>query len=65
MEQREQQIIRVSLIGIITNVVLAAFKFVVGFLANSVAIVLYVAIRQQGFAGLEKQGNLHELNWDM
>ena len=40
MEQREQQIIRVSLIGIITNVVLAAFKFVVGFLANSVAIMI-------------------------
>lgn len=34
-------------------------------LANSVAIVLYEALRQQGFAGLEKQGNLHELNWDM
>ncbi len=34
-------------------------------LANSVAIVLYEALRQQGFAGLEKQGNLHELNWNM
>ena len=34
-------------------------------LANSVAIVLYEALRQQGFSGLEKQGKLHELNWDM
>ena len=39
MEYREQQIIRVSIIGIITNVFLAGFKFTVGFLANSVAIM--------------------------
>ena len=40
MEHREQQIIRVSFIGIIANIVLAGFKFVVGFLANSVAIMI-------------------------
>ena len=40
MEQRSKQIIRVSFIGIITNVILAGFKFVVGFLANSVAIMI-------------------------
>ena len=39
MEYREQQIIRVSFIGIITNIFLAAFKFTVGFLAHSVAIM--------------------------
>ncbi|MBQ7733609.1 MAG: cation transporter [Synergistaceae bacterium] len=39
-ENREQQIIRVSFTGIITNVVLAGFKFVIGFLANSVAIMI-------------------------
>ena len=33
-------------------------------LANSVAIVLYEALRQQGFAGLEKTGELHRLHWD-
>ena len=32
-------------------------------LANSVAIVLYEALRQQGFAGLEKTGKLHRLSW--
>ncbi len=32
-------------------------------LANSVAIVLYEALRQQGFAGLETKGNLHRLHW--
>ena len=32
-------------------------------LANSVAIVLYEALRQNGFAGLEKQGALHHLSW--
>ncbi|MBQ6772963.1 MAG: cation transporter [Synergistaceae bacterium] len=37
---REQQIIRVSFIGIITNIILAGFKFVIGFMANSVAIMI-------------------------
>lgn len=37
---RSKQIIRTSVIGIIANVLLAAFKSVVGLLANSVAIVL-------------------------
>ena len=32
-------------------------------LANSVAIVLYEALRQQDFAGLESQGHLHRLHW--
>lgn len=32
-------------------------------LSNSVAIVLYEALRQQEFAGLEEQGNLHRLSW--
>lgn len=32
-------------------------------LSNSVAIVLYEALRQQGFPGLQEQGALHRLNW--
>ena len=32
-------------------------------LANSVAIVLYEALRQQDFAGLESKGHLHRLHW--
>ncbi len=32
-------------------------------LANSVAIVLYEALRQQDFPGLKIQGNLHRLHW--
>ena len=32
-------------------------------LSNSVAIVLYEALRQNNFAGLEEQGNLHRLEW--
>ncbi len=40
MEHREQQIIRVSIIGIITNIILAGFKFAAGMLANSVAIMV-------------------------
>ena len=37
---REKTIIKTSIIGIITNVILAAFKAAVGLLANSIAIVL-------------------------
>ena len=32
-------------------------------LGNSVAIVLYEALRQNGFAGMEKAGQLHRLSW--
>ena len=32
-------------------------------LSNSVAIVLYEALRQNAFAGLEQEGKLHELQW--
>jgi len=37
---REKTIVKTSIIGIITNVILAAFKAAVGLLANSIAIVL-------------------------
>lgn len=33
-------------------------------LGNSVAIVLYEALRQHGFENLNKQGNLLRLSWD-
>lgn len=33
-------------------------------LSNSVAIVLYEALRQQNFIGMEKEGNLHRLSWN-
>ncbi len=32
-------------------------------LANSVAVVLYEALRQNGFPGLAQQGALHRLQW--
>ncbi len=32
-------------------------------LSNSAAIVLYEALRQQGFRGLETEGRLHRLSW--
>ena len=32
-------------------------------LSNSVAIVLYEALRQQNFAHLEREGELHRLHW--
>ena len=33
-------------------------------LANSVAIVLYEALRQQGFKTLQTEGELHRLHWN-
>ena len=38
--QRKKEIVRVSIIGIVANVALAAFKAAVGLLSNSIAIVL-------------------------
>lgn len=32
-------------------------------LSNSAAIVLYEALRQNGFAGLQQKGELHRLQW--
>ena len=32
-------------------------------LSNSVAIVLYEALRQQDFKGMQTKGNLHRLKW--
>ncbi|MBQ9021365.1 MAG: cation transporter [Eggerthellaceae bacterium] len=39
-DNREQRIVRTSILGIVANVALAAFKAAVGLLANSIAIVL-------------------------
>ena len=33
-------------------------------LGNLVAIVLYEALRQNGFAGMNTEGHLHRLEWD-
>lgn len=33
-------------------------------LSNSVAIVLYEALRQQSFIGMEREGELHRLHWN-
>lgn len=33
-------------------------------LGNSVAIVLYEALRQNGFRNMKKEGHLHRLEWD-
>lgn len=32
-------------------------------LSNSVAVVLYEALRQNGFAGMQTEGELHRLSW--
>lgn len=32
-------------------------------LSNSVAIILYEAMRQNGFAGMKTEGSLHRLSW--
>lgn len=33
-------------------------------LSNSVAVILYEALRQNGFDKMERYGNLHRLSWD-
>ena len=39
-EVREKTIVRTSVIGIITNVLLAGFKAAVGIISNSIAVIL-------------------------
>ena len=34
-------------------------------LSNSVAIVLYEALRQNGFSQMQMQGDLHRLRWNV
>lgn len=34
-------------------------------LSNAVAVVLYEALRQNNFPGMETEGQLHYLNWKM
>ncbi|MBQ7743322.1 MAG: cation transporter [Lachnospiraceae bacterium] len=40
MENRESQIVKTSIIGIVTNIVLSGFKVAVGIVSNSIAIIL-------------------------
>ncbi len=40
MEDRESQIVKTSIIGIVTNIVLSSFKVAVGIVSNSIAIIL-------------------------
>ena len=49
----EETCIRIPMIGDIRSLNLG----------NSVAIVLYEALRQQGFAGMNTEGELHRLHW--
>jgi tRNA (cytidine/uridine-2'-O-)-methyltransferase len=49
----EQTCIRIPMIGDIRSLNLS----------NSVAVILYEALRQQGFASMNLEGNLHRLSW--
>ena len=50
----EETCIRIPMIGDIRSLNLG----------NSVAIVLYEALRQHGFAGMNTEGELHRLHWN-
>ena len=51
--EHKEDCVRISMIGDIRSLNLG----------NSVAIVLYEALRQNGFAGMNLEGHLHELHW--
>lgn len=48
------QCIRIPMLGVIRSLNLS----------NSVAIVLYEALRQNGFSQMEREGELHHLKWE-
>lgn len=52
--QNKENCVRIPMIGNIRSLNLG----------NSVAIVLYEALRQNGFAGMNKEGHLHRLSWE-
>lgn len=51
--ENEENCVRIPMIGGIRSLNLG----------NSVAVVLYEALRQNGFDGMEEQGELHRLTW--
>ena len=52
--ENQENCVRIPMIGDISSLNLG----------NSVAIVLYEALRQNGFAGMNLEGNLHRLSWE-
>lgn len=51
--EHEEDCIRIPMLGSIRSLNLS----------NSVAIVLYEALRQNGFQGMQREGELHRLRW--
>lgn len=51
--QHKENCIRIPMLGEIRSLNLG----------NSVAVVLYEALRQNGFAGMNLEGHLHRLEW--
>ena len=52
--KHKEQSIRIPMVGDIRSLNLG----------NSVAVVLYEALRQNGFMGMNKEGHLHQLEWE-
>ena len=52
--QHKENSVRIPMIGDIRSLNLS----------NSVAIILYEALRQNGFTGMEMEGHLHRLEWE-
>lgn len=51
--QHQEECVRIPMVGDIRSLNLS----------NSVSIVLYEALRQNGFAGMNLEGHLHRLHW--
>ena len=51
--QHQEDCVRIPMVGDIRSLNLS----------NSVSIVLYEALRQNGFAGMNLEGHLHRLHW--
>lgn len=52
--QNKENCVRIPMIGQIRSLNLG----------NSAAVILYEALRQNGFAGMNKEGHLHRLTWE-
>lgn len=54
LAQHKEDTLRIPMIGEIRSLNLG----------NSVAVVLYEALRQNGFAGMNTEGHLHHMDWE-
>ena len=61
-ENRDKIIVKTSVIGIVTNIFLATFKAIIGFLSNSIAVILDAVNNLSDVLSSDIRWGMEELN---